>query len=540
MLPGLKQELRAVDRGRLPDASSTSTRPASSSRPPRRSSSETWPARSPSSSPRAEAAAAEDRRGAGPGARAARRSSTRGVVEGGGYLNFFLDRAETLSPRCSRPGRTPTPSGRKIIVEHTNINPNKAAHIGHLRNAVLGDIARPELPRGSGRRVEVQNYLDDTGVQVADVVVGLDASRRAVGALAGGALAAEIRRDPRRLSRRRSRRRAAAARGPRVGPLRPRRPELRRRSGARREAARRPSTPSRRRRSATPLADAERAPRPSPRASPRPSSAATSRRWSGSASPTTSSRARATSSAATSGRRAFELLKGVRRDPARDRGKNAGCWVMRLEGAAEFEGMEDADKVLVRSNGTVTYTGKDVAYQLWKLGLLAADFEYEPVAVPRHGSDSPSSTRPTASRRSTGPATTPKGPTRRRRGRFGHGRDGHQRHRRPAVLSPEGRQGGGPARRLRRRGRPLGPLRVRDGRADPGLRRGAGPGALRRGPRPRLRRDVGAQGARRQGRRPPRPARREGARRRSLSRTRRTPRSSRRARRSPSARSAST
>src|ERR1700693_4918805 len=59
----------------------------------------------------------------------------------------------------------------KIIVEHTNINPNKAAHIGHLRNAVLGHTFVRML-RASGENVEVQNYIDNTGVQVADVVVG--------------------------------------------------------------------------------------------------------------------------------------------------------------------------------------------------------------------------------------------------------------------------------------------------------------------------------------------------------------------------------
>ncbi len=59
----------------------------------------------------------------------------------------------------------------KIIVEHTNINPNKAAHIGHLRNAILGDTFVRMLRRG-GRNVEVQNYIDNTGVQVADVVAG--------------------------------------------------------------------------------------------------------------------------------------------------------------------------------------------------------------------------------------------------------------------------------------------------------------------------------------------------------------------------------
>ena len=75
--------------------------------------------------------------------------------------------------------------------------------------------------------------------------------------------------------------------------------------------------------------------------------------------------------------KAFDLLKAAGATQLESEGKNAGCWVMKLEGAKEFEGMEDADKVLVRSNGTVTYTGKDVAYQLWKLGELGIDFEYE-------------------------------------------------------------------------------------------------------------------------------------------------------------------
>src|ERR1039458_1927728 len=59
----------------------------------------------------------------------------------------------------------------KILVEHTSINPNKAAHIGHLRNAILGDTF-VRLLRAAGHAVDVQNYIDNTGVQVADVVVG--------------------------------------------------------------------------------------------------------------------------------------------------------------------------------------------------------------------------------------------------------------------------------------------------------------------------------------------------------------------------------
>src|SRR5690606_7141759 len=88
-----------------------------------------------------------------------------------GYLNFFLDRPGLIEqwlrsdeqPAARQPG--------KIIVEHTAINPNKAAHTGHLRNSALGDTL-VRLLRFQGHTVEVQNYIDDTGVQVADVVVG--------------------------------------------------------------------------------------------------------------------------------------------------------------------------------------------------------------------------------------------------------------------------------------------------------------------------------------------------------------------------------
>ena len=80
--------------------------------------------------------------------------------------------------RCCRGREATASTGRgKIIVEHTNINPNKAAHIGHLRNAVLGDTFVRML-RSRGRTVEVQNYIDNTGVQVADVVVGFPLPRR--------------------------------------------------------------------------------------------------------------------------------------------------------------------------------------------------------------------------------------------------------------------------------------------------------------------------------------------------------------------------
>ena len=99
----------------------------------------------------------------------------RAEVAGGGFINLFLDRgAFTIRlssfitappPKEMRPGR--------VIVEHTSINPNKAAHIGHVRNSILGDTF-VRLLRARGHAVLTQNYIDDTGVQVADVIVGFE------------------------------------------------------------------------------------------------------------------------------------------------------------------------------------------------------------------------------------------------------------------------------------------------------------------------------------------------------------------------------
>src|SRR5258705_2442945 len=95
-------------------------------------------------------------------------------VAGAGYLNIFLDRGRfwgNTQENTEAEVLGEFPTNEKIIVEHTRINPNKAAHIGHMRNAVLGDtIAR--ILRDAGERVQVQNYIDNTGVQVADVLIG--------------------------------------------------------------------------------------------------------------------------------------------------------------------------------------------------------------------------------------------------------------------------------------------------------------------------------------------------------------------------------
>jgi Arginyl-tRNA synthetase len=96
---------------------------------------------------------------------------SRVVAAPNGYLNLYLDRPAFLLARLRGEVAAPIAPPEKTIVEHTAINPNKAAHIGHLRNAALGDTLARVL-RFSGAPVEVQNYIDDLGVQVADIIVG--------------------------------------------------------------------------------------------------------------------------------------------------------------------------------------------------------------------------------------------------------------------------------------------------------------------------------------------------------------------------------
>ncbi len=93
------------------------------------------------------------------------------AVAGAGYINGKLDR-HAAARQIARDDTPEEQSHLHSLVEHTSINPNKAAHIGHLRNAILGDTF-VRLLRAAGQHVDVQNYIDNTGVQVADVVVGL-------------------------------------------------------------------------------------------------------------------------------------------------------------------------------------------------------------------------------------------------------------------------------------------------------------------------------------------------------------------------------
>jgi arginyl-tRNA synthetase len=268
-------------------------------------------------------------------------------VEGPGYLNLFFDRP-ALAARllaAERPLDEGDSAPGKIVVEHTNINPNKAAHIGHLRNAVLGDVLVRCL-RALGREVEIQNYIDDTGVQLADVVVGfvdLDPTSLAdVAALPEPFdyhcwdLYARVGRwyeeDPARQARRRETLHA-----------------LERGEGERAQMGRLVARRVVVRHLAT-----------------------MARLGIGYDLLTHESDILALDFF----HEAFEKLRDAGAVQLEAEGKNAGCWVMPLADTPEFAGLEDPDKVIVRSDGTVTYVGKDIAYQLWKLGLLGKDFGY--------------------------------------------------------------------------------------------------------------------------------------------------------------------
>ena len=305
------------------------------------------------------------------------------TVAGAGYLNFHLDRAQATarlaalrSPRAAAPtidsaAAVASPSAAKILVEHTSINPNKAAHIGHLRNAVLGDTF-VRLLRFAGEHVEVQNYIDNTGVQVADVVVGfLRVEKKTLPQVKALMQDASVRFDyycwdlyARVFQLYEQDKQALKWRADALK-------EIEEGHGETAAMADLISTAIVRTHLDTML-----------RLNIRydvlvqESEILKLHFWSA----------------------AFELLKQKQAIRFEASGKNAGCWVMDLMAepadkgdsgaAAESEAsatdeeetpseIEDT-KIIVRSNGTVTYVGKDIAYHLWKFALLGKDFGYEP------------------------------------------------------------------------------------------------------------------------------------------------------------------
>ncbi len=277
-------------------------------------------------------------------------------LAGAGYINARLKRGEVAAALAAdeRP-RTENAPG-KILVEHSSINPNKAAHIGHLRNAILGDTF-VRLLHFAGREVDVQNYIDNTGVQVADVVVGflhLEKKTRAeIEQLARQPrfdyycwdLYARVshwyEQDKQNLQSRTQTLHAIEQGGNETAAL----AELMSTAVLRRHL----ETMDRLEIKYDFL--------------PRESEILHLHFWDA----------------------AFTKLKAGGVLFFETEGKNKGCWVMRRgkilttehkEGAEDGRVAEEDQKVIVRSNGTVGYVGKDIAYHLWKFGLLGRDFGY--------------------------------------------------------------------------------------------------------------------------------------------------------------------
>jgi arginyl-tRNA synthetase len=282
-------------------------------------------------------------------------------VAGAGYINVRVNRAEAAAALATdHVPPAEVPKG-KVLVEHSSINPNKAAHIGHLRNAILGDTF-VRLLRVAGREVDVQNYIDNTGVQVADVVVGFlhveNKSRAEIAALAAAPhfdfycwdLYARVSRwyeeDKQHLAAR-----AAALHAIEEG------------NNETAQIAELISTAVLRRHLETmDRLDIEYD------FLPRESEILHLHFWEA----------------------AFTKLKDTGVLTYETEGKNKGCWIMRRAGTAkplpeespenaagDSEKISEEDqKVIVRSNGTVGYVGKDIAYHMWKFGLLGRDFSY--------------------------------------------------------------------------------------------------------------------------------------------------------------------
>ena len=286
-------------------------------------------------------------------------------VAGAGYLNVFFDRARFLAKNASAeplPAKAGTRSAVKVCVEHTSVNPNKAAHIGHVRNSVIGDTFQRIL-KATGKIVEVQNYIDNTGVQVADVVVGFNyLEHKDLAAIK--ALDSELK---------------AAGKSfdyycwdlyAKVGVEYQTNEDLKEKRAEVLHLIEEGNNPT------AELADfvatrnveciLDTMERLSIRYDllPRESEILHLHFWD----------------------KAFEQMKQLGVIHYESEGKHAGCWVMPFEEQSGNDEHE-TDKILVRSNGTVTYTGKDIAYQMWKLGILGLDFNYRHFHKYKNGQD---------------------------------------------------------------------------------------------------------------------------------------------------------
>jgi arginyl-tRNA synthetase len=298
-------------------------------------------------------------------------------IAGPGYLNVFFDRAQIFAQLAGAPATSHQPpnTNSKLIVEHTSINPNKAAHIGHVRNSVLGDTTARIL-KATGETVEIHNYIDNTGVQVADVVVGfLHLEKKSLDEIKAIA-----------------ERPAAQSKQGRQASFDYYCWDLYSRVGAWYEEDK-----ARLAVRAQTLHDIEEGNNLTAEAAEYISSKIVDCHLETMARLDISYDLLARESEILHlhfWAHAFEKLKASGAIVFETEGRNKGCWVMRAEegrgdgetrGQGGEESEHDADKIIVRSNGTVTYTGKDIAYHLWKLGKLGLDFHYRLLRHDHHG-----------------------------------------------------------------------------------------------------------------------------------------------------------
>ncbi|HEY8140626.1 MAG TPA: arginine--tRNA ligase [Nitrososphaera sp.] len=260
-----------------------------------------------------------------------------------GHINFFADHRSlskiTLGQVLENPGHYGSHDsghGRHVVIEHTSVNPNKALHVGHVRNVVLGDTLY-RMMKATNHRVTVLNYVDDSGLQVADIVVAFKYAGFPVDGPAGKKfdlyvgddvyvkINEKYEKDPELAEKRKAVLREIEEGKSDIAhfaadvTLRVLQEQLRTcwRMKARYD-----------------LLNFE-------------SQIVTSRLWI----------------------KAFEILKKSKMVRLETEGKNIGCWVI--------EAKEEEDKILVRSDGTATYIAKDIPYAAWKLGIVEDPFSYK-------------------------------------------------------------------------------------------------------------------------------------------------------------------
>jgi len=259
-----------------------------------------------------------------------------------GYLNFFADWEKLNQLILSESnldefGSVDLGKNSTIIVEHTSVNPNKALHIGHIRNIIIGDTVARILKK-SNFKVNVLNYVDDSGLQVADIIVGF--------------------------------RHFGFSQQPPLGK------KFDHYCGddvyvkTTEKYEQDPSLEEIRKNTLKELEDGNsETAQFADKITRRVLESQLETCWNlGVFYDCLNFESQIIRSGLW--RKIFEKLKELSLVVFETEGKNEGCWVIRGEN-------NDEDKVIVRSNGTATYIAKDIPYAAWKLGLLEDPFNYQ-------------------------------------------------------------------------------------------------------------------------------------------------------------------